>query len=136
MSSGSLIESMNNQLYNSFNYYLPQLMREQRHIKYSDYKEIDGERYITSKIFYNILNDRKPNLKRIYIATKLIESYNVFQLYKEFKNFQWGSLDGNNRGNDNETFYLKFSMIDPMFYDSIITRHNVIAKTLKRFWKC
>ena len=133
MSSGSLIESMNNQLYNSFNYYLPQLMREQRHIKYSDYKEIDGERYITSKNFYNILDDRKPNLKRIYIATKLIESFNVYQMYGSFKNFKWGSLNDNNRGNDNETFYFKLSMIDPMFYDSIITRHNVISNTLKTF---
>ena len=133
MSSGSLIESMNNQLYNSFNYYLPQLMREQRHVRYSDHKEIKGERYITSKTFYNILDDRKSNLKRIYIATKLIESYNIYRLYKEFENFHWGSLNVNNRGDDNETFYLKFSMIDPMFYDSLITRHNVIAKTLKNF---
>ena len=50
-------------IYKNFKYYLPQLMRELRHLKPDDYNEINGRLAITQKQFDAHINERSKNLR-------------------------------------------------------------------------
>ena len=118
-------------IYKNFRYYLPQLMREVRHLKPDDYNEINGRLAITRKQFDSYIKERSTNLRRIYIASKIIESFNLKKFYEFLKTFE--IMTDNERPKDYETFYLQFSLCDPLFYDSLLIRHKIINETINEY---
>ena len=117
--------------YKNFKYYLPQLMRELRHLKPDAYNEINGRLAITQKQFDAHIKERSKNLRRIYIASKIIESFNLKKFYEFLKTFEL--VTDNERPKDYETFYLQFSFCDPLFYDSLLIRHKIINETISEY---
>ena len=117
--------------YKNFKYYLPQLMRELRHLKPDDYNEINGRLAITQKQFDAYFKERSTNLRRIYIASKIIKAYNSRKFYEFLKTFE--IMIDSERPKDYETFYLKFSLCDPLFYDSLLIRDKIINETINEY---
>ena len=118
-------------IYKKFKYYLPQLMRESRHLKAEDFKEINGRLAITQSQFNAYTKERSTNLRRIYIASKIIKSINSRKFF-EFLRF-YEVFSDSERPTDYETFYLQFSFCDPLFYDSLLIRDKIINETINEY---
>ncbi|GMM47667.1 hypothetical protein DAPK24_042650 [Pichia kluyveri] len=117
-------------IYKKFRYYLPQLMKEVRHFKPEDFIEINGRLVITQKQVNLYINERSNNLRRIYIASKVIEAYNSRKFYKFLRAKKTCHLD---RPKDYEPYYLLLSLCDPLFYDSLLIREKIINETVNRY---